>query len=1019
MLIITGLSMVYFYRGVLMYKSSMSGRIAETTRVTAVLIDDVIQTSNKIYSIHLSNLLNNQQILSAFDNRDRDKLFAAVLPFHTALKKENPYYSNMHFHLPDGFSFLRMHKPKEYGDDLRVIRPIIMKVHQEKKSVYGYEVGKHGLFYRVAKPVFFKGRYIGALELGIKAEQVAANIERILNLSAARMIRDDLLNESFRAYCKNEIRVHGMSVNPYHHEQFFFNLLDSIDPAQLSSRNFKFNGKDYVVFKSGNLKDYRNHTVSRFLIARDITALTADYRSFLFKSVWLTLILIVCAYIILRFSFGVYIQKIITLNRTLEKRVKNRTKDLEAVTDQLKATNVQLSQIFNTAADGMRVIDRNFQIIRVNDTFAKLMGKDKELLENQYCHENFQGAFCHSPDCTLKRIIDGEQFLEINVDKKLASGEMRSFLLTATPYTSPSGQLLGVVENFKDITEHRKMFLALKDHERYLNAVMGTVQAGVIITDEKTAGIIDANPYALKMIGCSKSQLKNSSIHDHFSVEKAWIERGAGQGETIEKEDFILTTASGRQLNIRLSMAKARIKGKKYLVQSFSDITDVKRLIKKQTVDIRKAKSIMDLINPTRFRYAELSRDQRLFTTIVSIPCNAEGGDHFFVHHLKDKTHPKTVISLKDQSGHEVNCILRSIYTDIVHHWVMFKQAGAAMDQVITRLNYLLCESGFFDPDDFFTLLNVEIDHQTLMLQYISAGHPPFLLIRNKQVMAVPETGKEVSHLPIPFLENTRYVSTDLQLEKNDQIIFYTDGLSEMPVRSQGSVLTARQMVELTQELLDAHYSETSKAIPVSDVMLNLLDAVAGLSGETVKLNPDREKYQNTSNDDVTLIGVEIETLDQSITRTIRPETSEDICTGIEAFVQMIFQHKENQAYLHLKNRMTMILEEVVVNAWKHGNKKAADKDIVLSFASCNDFVFQVIDQGEGFDYRDLPDPRSPENICKSTGRGLFIVRHFSDHVVWKNKGSHIIISLKKIKEPDDREKAGHIFSDFTLWEKT
>ncbi len=1019
MLIITGLSMVYFYRGVLMYKTSMSGGISETTRVTAVLIDDVIQTSNQVYSIHLNNILNDHRILSAFARRDRKELFAAALPFHTALKNENPYYSNMHFHLPDGFSFLRLHKPKEYGDDLRQIRPIIMKVHQEKKSVYGYEVGKHGLFYRVAKPVFFRGRYIGALELGIKAEQAAANIEQVLNLYAARMIRDDRLNESFRGYCKNEIRVHGMSVNPYDHKRLFFNLLHSIDPAQLSSMNLKFNNKDYVVFKSGNLKDYQNRTVARFLIVRDITTLMAGYQSFLFKSVWLTLILIVCAYIILRFSFGVYVQKIITLNKTLEKRVRNRTKDLEEVTDQLKATNAQLSQIFNTAADGMRVIDRNFQIIRVNDTFAKLMGKDKEVLENQYCHENFKGAFCHSPDCTLKRIINGEKFLEINVDKKLESGEIHSFLLTATPYISPSGQLLGVVENFKDITEHRKMFLALKDHERYLNAVMGTVQAGVIITDEKSARIIDANPFALKMIGCSKSQLKNSNIRDHFSVEKEWIERSVNQEDTIEKEDFILTTATGRQLNIRLSRAKARIKGKKYLVQSFSDISDVKRLIKKQMVDIRKAKSIMDLINPTTFRYAELPNDQRLFTTVLSIPCNAEGGDHFFVHHLKDPDHPKTVVSLKDQSGHEVNCILRSIYTDIVHHWVMFRQTGAVMDQVITRLNHLLCESGFFEPDDFFTLLNVEIDHKTLMLQYISAGHPPFLLIRNKRVMVVPETGREVSHLPIPFLENARYVSTAVQLEKNDQLIFYTDGLSEMPVRLQGPALTAQQMVELTQGLLDAHYSGTSNLMPVSDVMLNLLDAVAGLSREIVKLNPDREKYQNTSDDDVTLMGVELETLDQSLFRAIRPETSEDISAGIEDFVQMIFQHKENQAYLHLKNRMTMILEEAVVNAWKHGNKKAPDKDIVLGFKSSNDFVFQVIDQGEGFDYRELPDPRSPENIDRSSGRGLFIVRHFSDHVVWKNNGSHIIISLKKIKEPDDREKAGDIFSDFTLWERT
>ena len=79
---------------------------------------------------------------------------------------------------------------------------------------------------------------------------------------------------------------------------------------------------------------------------------------------------------------------------------------------------------------------------------------------------------------------------------------------------------------------------------------------------------------------------------------------------------------------------------------------------------------------------------------------------------------------------------------------------------------------------------------------------------------------------------------------------------------------------------------------------------------------------------------------------------------------------------------------ESVNNAIKHGNKNDKGKNVSLSLQLNEDVIrFIVEDQGQGFDYLNLPDPTSPENIDKPGGRGIFLMKHLSDEVNFKDNG--------------------------------
>lgn len=82
---------------------------------------------------------------------------------------------------------------------------------------------------------------------------------------------------------------------------------------------------------------------------------------------------------------------------------------------------------------------------------------------------------------------------------------------------------------------------------------------------------------------------------------------------------------------------------------------------------------------------------------------------------------------------------------------------------------------------------------------------------------------------------------------------------------------------------------------------------------------------------------------------------------------------------------------ESVNNAVKHGNKEDKDKNVSLSlFLKENSISFVIEDEGAGFDFNNLQDPTAPENIDKIGGRGIFLMKHLSDEVYFKNDGRSV-----------------------------
>ena len=106
-------------------------------------------------------------------------------------------------------------------------------------------------------------------------------------------------------------------------------------------------------------------------------------------------------------------------------------------------------------------------------------------------------------------------------------------------------------------------------------------------------------------------------------------------------------------------------------------------------------------------------------------------------------------------------------------------------------------------------------------------------------------------------------------------------------------------------------------------------------------------------------------------------------------FVQVVSDHLSKSVGLDEDSShwVGVAIRESVINAIKHGNRNDASKRVFVEFetaspANVPELSVRIRDEGEGFDPQVVANPLAPENLLKSSGRGIFLIRSFMDDVV-------------------------------------
>ena len=130
------------------------------------------------------------------------------------------------------------------------------------------------------------------------------------------------------------------------------------------------------------------------------------------------------------------------------------------------------------------------------------------------------------------------------------------------------------------------------------------------------------------------------------------------------------------------------------------------------------------------------------------------------------------------------------------------------------------------------------------------------------------------------------------------------------------------------------------------------------------------------------------------IEKTTLPSDYQSL-VDVENLVERVCQtlHIQEDAFGNILISVT----EAVNNAICHGNGNDQSLYIEVAVAENSEsFCFHVKDDGNGFDYNNLPDPTAPENILKENGRGIFLMKSLADEVEFNEKGNEVTIYFSK-----------------------
>jgi PAS domain S-box-containing protein len=248
----------------------------------------------------------------------------------------------------------------------------------------------------------------------------------------------------------------------------------------------------------------------------------------------------------------------------------------------------EFEQLIDESDDAIRVINSDFTIRKLNKAFTDMTHIDQDTAIGRKCWEIFPSALCNTLKCRAQRILNGENQIRMEIERQKQDGTTIPCILITFPLKDSSGNIIGIFEQFRDITEIRYMKEQVQESEdRYRSLINLEAEAGEAVVmlqdiDGKEGIQTFVSAQWPHITGYSKEKLlgtcffdlicekdKNSSIARHR--QKISGKPVPGMFEmNIKRKD-------GTEVTVELTGAFTNYQGKHANVLYLRDVTDRKQ----------------------------------------------------------------------------------------------------------------------------------------------------------------------------------------------------------------------------------------------------------------------------------------------------------------------------------------------------------------------------------------------------------------------------------------------------------
>lgn len=352
----------------------------------------------------------------------RKKLLDHLKLKYEKLKRYN--LKQLHFHLPDNESFLRMHRPNKYGDNLTNIRATVAYVNRYKKYIDGFEEGRIFNGFRFVYPLFSEEKkHIGSVEISFSVLAMVETMLNTYNLKLNFLIKKDVVDKKL---FKDELKNYILSPNKkFYYEKSIYEKYPPLKTKMEDVKDYTQNlmkGKPFTVFEDDldfiktmiPIKNpVSNEVVAVLCIYQDDKVILNDKNDLISKIFISYILLALIFYLFYKQTFAK--AKLLKLNQELDKRVslevrKGRKQDLHMFNQSKMAsigrmiTNIshqwrQPLSVITTCASGLKI------------------EKDMNMLESKD-FEKFINSILEQSKYLSKTLDSFRDYIDINDEEK-------------------------------------------------------------------------------------------------------------------------------------------------------------------------------------------------------------------------------------------------------------------------------------------------------------------------------------------------------------------------------------------------------------------------------------------------------------------------------------------------------------------------------------------------------------------------------------------------------------------------
>ena len=245
--------------------------------------------------------------------------------------------------------------------------------------------------------------------------------------------------------------------------------------------------------------------------------------------------------------------------------------------------NHQNELILKAAGEGIFGLDVHGNHTFINPAAAQMLGYTGDELIGRHSHTTWHyskadGSPYPAEECPIYATCkDGKVHHMTDEVFWRKDGTSYPVEYTSTPIIE-DGKISGAVVTFRDITKRRQAEKALFDSEAYLKTIMAAIQAGVIVIDVEKHTIADINEAAENLIGDKREAIIGKQCHKYICPAEKGKCPITDLNQIVDRAERVLINAKGEKIPILKTVVPLTIKGQKYLVESFIDITERKRM---------------------------------------------------------------------------------------------------------------------------------------------------------------------------------------------------------------------------------------------------------------------------------------------------------------------------------------------------------------------------------------------------------------------------------------------------------